>query len=182
MGTLASINVGPRTVEWSGSALGFTEGDLELIFEEQMVDITAHEEGTNVLTSIRTGKSVEITVAMKETNKAMIKYILGQGGASVTASGAASAVTAWGGSKDFTQVATQAGKLVLHKANTAASDKSEDIAVWKAYPMLDSLTFSGENNNLMNITFRCYPDLSLADEARLLVYGDHTDGNFSSVS
>lgn len=181
MATVTNINVKPMQVEWAGSALGFTDGDLEFTTEEQLVDITAHEEGTNVLTAIRTGKMAEISVVLKETNTALVQYIFQQGGALATASGAASAVIGWGSNKDFTQVTAQAGKLVLHPKTLAASNKSQDIAAWKAYPVPGSLSFSGENPALINVTFRIFPDLTKADEFRLFVIGDHTDGDFTAT-
>lgn len=181
MATVTNIKVQPMQVEWAGSALGFVDGDLEFSTTEDLVDITAHEEGTNILTAIRTGKSAEISVALKETNTALVQYIFQQGGALATASGAASATIGWGSNKDFTQVTTQAGKLVLHPKTKAASDLSEDIAAWKAYPVPESFSFSGENPSLINVTFRIFPDLAKADEFRLFVIGDHTDGDFSAT-
>lgn len=182
MGTVTNIKVKPMAITWGGSALGFTEGDLELTLTEDAVDILAHQEGSNVLSAIRTGKNVELAVQIKETNKATLDYILSKSGASVTASGAASAVTVWGGSKDFTHVLTEAAKLVLHPVTNASADYSEDIAAWKAYPMPESISFSGENPSLLNITFKIYPDASKAKAARLLVFGNHMTGNFASVS
>lgn len=181
MGTVTNIKVQPMSVEWGGSALGFIDGDLSFAVAEDAVDITAHEEGTNILTAIRTGKSAEISMALKETNTALVKYIFQQGGSLATASGAASATIGWGNSKDFTQVTTQAAKLVLHPVVNAASNKSEDIAAWKAYPMVDSFDFSGENPSVINVTFKIFPDLT-KDSHRLFVIGDHTDGNFATTS
>lgn len=80
MGTLANIQVEPCSVEWDGSDLGFTDGDIEITTEEQGVEITAHQEGTNVLDMIRTGKSCEIGLTLKETTLAKIQAILAAGG------------------------------------------------------------------------------------------------------
>ena len=182
MGTVTNIKVQPMEVTWSGSALGFTDGDLELALTEDVVDITAHQEGTNVLSAIRTGKSAELSITLKETNTALVKHILGQSGVADNPSGAtANVVVGWGSSRDFTHVLSQAGKLVLHPVANAASARSEDIAAWKAYPMPESFTFSGENPSTLSVTFKIYPDTSKADEFRLLVIGDHLTGNFAST-
>lgn len=181
MGTVANIQVQPMAVEWAGSALGFIDGDLSFATTEDLVDVTAHEEGTNILSAIRTGKSAEISMVLKETNTALVQYIFQQGGALATASGAASASIGWGSSKDFTQVTAQAGKLVLHPVKNAAANKQEDVAAWKAYPVVDSFDFSGENPSTISVTFRVFPDLTKADEFRLFVLGDHTDGDFAST-
>jgi len=182
MGTVTNIKVKPMSVVWAGSALGFTEGDLELTLTEDAVDVTAHQEGTNILSAIRTGKGAELSISLKETNVALVKFILGQSGDVDNPSGAtANLVVGWGNSKDFTHVLSQAGKLVLHPVALASNDYSEDICAWKAYPVPESFTFSGENPSLLNCTFKCYPDTTKAGTFRLLVIGNHTLGNFASL-
>lgn len=182
MGTVSNVLVQPMEVTWSASALGFTEGDIELTFVEDIVDVTAHQEGTNVLSGIRTGKRAEITITLKETNRALVKYMLEQSGQSITASGGSSAVVGWGSGRDFTQVLGQAGKLTLHPVTKAANDYSEDITFWKAYPKPESFVFSGENPSTLSIAFMIYPDTSKADQARLGVIGNATTGSFATVS
>lgn len=181
MGTVTNIKVQPMVVTWGGSALGFIDGDLDFTVEEQVVDVTAHEEGTNVLTAIRTGKSATIAMTLKETNTSLVQYIFGQGGTVDNASGATGNVLGWGSAKDFTQVTTQANKLVLHPKVNAANNRAEDIAAWKAYPMPESFLFSGENPSTISVSFMIYPDLTKATAFRLFVIGDHATGNFASV-
>lgn len=182
MGTVSNVLVQPMEVTWSASALGFTEGDIEITFTEDIVDVTAHQEGTNVLSGIRTGKRAEVSITLKETNRALVKYMLEQSGQSITASGGSSAVVGWGSGRDFTQVLGQAGKLTFHPVTKASGDYSEDITFWKAYPKPDSFVFSGENPSTLTIEFMIYPDTSKADQARLGVIGNATTGNFASVS
>lgn len=81
---LANIKVEPCKVIWDDTDLGFTDGDIEVTPEEQGVEITAHQEGTNVLDMIRTGKSVEVSVVLKETTVAKVAAMLGVGGGSST--------------------------------------------------------------------------------------------------
>jgi hypothetical protein len=182
MGTVSNVLVQPMEVTWSASSLGFTEGDIELTFVEDIVDVTAHQEGTNVLSGIRTGKRAEISITLKETNRALVKYMLEQSGQSITASGGSSAVVGWGSGRDFTQVLGQAAALKLHPVTKAANDYSEDITFWKAYPKPESFVFSGENPSTLSVSFMIYPDTSKADQARLGVIGNATTGSFASVS
>lgn len=182
MGTVGNVIVQPMEVTWAGSALGFTEGDIELTFVEDIVDVTAHQEGTNVISGIRTGKRAEIAITLKETNRAMVKFMLEQSGQSITASGASSAVVGWGSGRDFTQVLGQAGKLVLHPVTKSNSDYSEDVTFWKAYPKPDTIVYSGENPSTLAMEFLIFPDSSKADQARLGVIGNATTGSFASVS
>lgn len=179
--TVANINVRPSDVTWGGSSVGFIDGDVELTLEEQSVDVTAHQEGTNLLNSIRTGVGVSVSLTLKETHDANLTLFLTQGGAAASASGAASGIIGWGKNKQFTGMLTQSKKLVFHPVDKASADLSEDIAIWKAYPMLETISFSGENPRTMSLSFKCFHDTTLADEFRLLVYGDHTDGAFTAT-
>jgi hypothetical protein len=180
---VTNVKVQPMEVSWAGSALGLTDGDIEITLTENAVDITAHQEGTNVLSSIRTGKSAELSIAIKETHTANVRYLLKQAGAEDTPSGATgNTVVAWGNHKDFTQTLSQAGKLILHPAANASSNRAEDWAFWKAYPMPESFSFSGENPSILNVTFKIFPDTAKADQFRLFVIGDHLTGDFSATS
>ncbi len=80
MASLANITVEPCRVEWDGSDFGYTDGDIEITPEEQGVEITAHQTGTNVLDMIRTGKTVEISVTLKETATSRLRQMLEVGG------------------------------------------------------------------------------------------------------
>lgn len=91
---LANIRVEPCMASWNGADLGYTDGDIEIKLEEQSVDVTAHQEGTNVLDSIRTGKSVEISLTLKETSVEQVKALLEVGGGSVSAEAQVTAITA----------------------------------------------------------------------------------------
>lgn len=181
-GTIGNVVMRPLDVTWGGSALGFTEGDIEIAYSEDLVDVLAHQTGTAIQTAIRTGKNLDIPLVLKETSKAAYEYILKQAGSQATASGGASAVIGWGSAKDFTQVLTQAAKLVFHPVTKAASDKTEDHSFWKAYPLPDTMVFSGENPSTLSVTFRVFPDSTKADEFKLGVIGDSTTGNFSATT
>lgn len=287
--TLANIKVQPCQVLWDDTDLGFTDGDLEVTLEEQGVEITAHQEGTNVLDMIRTGKSAEVAVTLKETALAQLQARLGVGGgftsgvaeqttvdtvadssgslnnkvffiygasgvgyavwfnvnsagtdpsipgftsvpvalatgatADAVADGVATALDAladftaanpgadivtvvnaavgartapdagnsgftiavtvtgvsslygWGKSKDFNGMLSDAAKLVFHPVVNDSDDYSEDLAFWKAYPMLGSIVHSGENPKTLSITFKIFPDMTQDDEVRLFALGDHT--------
>lgn len=293
MATLGNIVLEPCSVTWNGTDLGYTDGDIEVTTDEQAVDIVAHQEGTNVLDAIRTGNSVEIALALKETSLAQLQTLIGTGGGNdsgvaqvtditcvadssgslnntimfitgknpttkvvtnyvvwfnvnsagtdpsipgytsvevavatsaadtavasaltsaldaladfgasaasevVTVTNAeAGAVTApdagntgftvaidttgvsqlygWGKSQNFTGMLADSAKLVLHPVKNISSDLADDLAFWKAYPVLNSIVKSGENPQMVNVTFRIFPDLSKPDATRLFVLGDHT--------
>lgn len=173
--TLANIQVDPVQVEWASTGVGYCEGDISVSLEEQVVDVTAHSEGTNVLDHIRTGKNCEVTLTLKESASGQFDTFVSSAGGATNSSGSSSVdVIGWGNSKDFTRVGSQAGKLVLHPVANSSSDYSEDLAFWKAYPLLESINISGENPRTMSVTFKVIPDLDKPDEIRLWIRGDHT--------
>lgn len=289
MQSVLNVKVEPCQVIWDDEDLGLTDGDLSVGLEEKAVDITAHQEGTNILDAIRTGKNVELTVSLKETTVAQLKARLEVGGgatndvaqvatllcvadvtdslhgktfpliardgtkylfqlhtsaivapvvpgwtvvqvaittddtantvadlvaaaidglagfvapnpaaATITitwadggkvASGSgvgnsgftftvttpgSSTLSGWGKSKDFQSMLADSAKLVLHPIVNAADDYTGDTAFWKAYPMLNSIVKSGENPQMVELTFKIFPDSSQDDAVRLMAYGDHT--------
>ncbi len=301
-GNTANVRLEPVKVTWDGNELGLTEGDIALELEEQLVDVNAHQEGTNILDHIISGRSAQLTISLKETSIAQLERILlagdtevaataevstitnllaGNGAAldgsffilpdaagtvafwfdvdddgttepshgatraveittivstptpdtvsevatkiatavqadaafvTAVASGAvititdvatggrvpnassgdtavftaattvegASAVTGWGRSKDFTNVSSYTGKLVLHPVALLSTDKTRDLIFWKAYPVPSSINYSGENPLLAEVTFRIIPDCDRNDKYRLFAYGDVSDENDES--
>lgn len=287
MGTLSNIMVEPCNVSWNGTDIGFTDGNIEIKLEEKFAEIMAHQEGSNLIDMIRTGKNVEMSMTLQETSTAQLTTLLTAGGgtetavaevstvtcsadvagslnnkyfllsnatdainyyvwfnvnsagvdpalsgktgvvvtlatgatastvatavaaavdalAGFTASAASTVVTitnastggatdiaagnsgftvavttqgvgavpGWGNSKDFTSVLDIAGPLILHPTSRASTDQTRDILFHLAYPVLESLTKSGENPQTVSLTWKILPDLS-EDTTRLFRFGNH---------
>lgn len=184
MSCASEVRVAPMDVTWAGSSIGITQGDIEFPISEDAVDVTAHQFGTTVLTQIRTGRPLqEVTIVLLDTSPERLKQVFGPANFVGQASGATGAETVlgFGTSKDFTNVTNQAEKLVLHPRNLPENDRSEDWAAWLAYPVPTSITFSGENPTVAEVTFRLFPDCDKAPEFRQYVYGDHLNGNFAAI-
>lgn len=301
-GDVSNVRVEPLSVTWGGDDLGLTEGDIVPALEEQLVDINAHQEGTNLLDHIKTGSSVELPLTLKETSIAQLERVLLAGDTKVSATAevtdltvleagdgsnidgsyfilpdangtvafwidvddsgtsepshgadrsveittivstptadtpaevatkiatavqadsafvtasatdtvvtttdaatggrvpnasvsstdvftaevtteGASAVAGWGSAKDFTNVSTYTKKLKLHPVSLASSDTTRDLTFWKAYPLLSTLTYSGENPLMAEVTFRIIPDCDRNDKYRLFAYGDVSSENDES--
>lgn len=160
--------------------VGYTDGDIEVTTDETLLDVTTHQTGKDIITSIRQGKSSKVSVVLKETDIANFKLVFGQAGTVFTPTGGTSEVVAWGTSTNSQNVIDKAGKLILHPYNNAADDFSEDFAFWKAHLQAESVTFSGENPEQIKCTFNCYTDDTRDKRADLWVYGDHTQ-NFKKV-
>lgn len=163
--------------------LGYCDGDIELALDEQLLDVTAHQTGTNVLTSLRQGKTAEITLTLKEMDTDNLKLIFKQAGELYTPGGGTE-VVGWGTSTNAENIISKAGKLVLHPVVNGdyfggSPDVTEDWAFWKAHLKPESVTFSGENPMVVSCTFKCYTDDTKRDEVNLWCLGDHTQ-NFDA--
>lgn len=157
----------------SSFELGYIDGDVEIGFTENFFDVTAQQEGTDILDKIRTGNNVnDITIAMKESVAANLKTLMEAGGASVTPSGGTE-VTGWGESKRFTGISNECRQLICHPVRLTSSDYSEDLCIWRAYPMLNGYNYSGESNRLVNVSFMVIPDPLIATAQNKFILGNH---------
>lgn len=153
--------------------VGYTDGDVEIDPTEDKVEVKAQQEGTNLLSEIRTGKTVTVNITFKETSKTQLRALFVQSGGAFTPAGAnATEVFGWGTNKDFTQTYEQAKKLRLHPKVRGASDRSEDVTFWKAYGDPDVLNFSGENIQMLPMSFVIYPDATKNTRISYWAYGD----------
>lgn len=173
-GVGTSFSFAVSTMGNTAAEVGYVDGSVELSMSEDLVDVTAEQTGSNVLSQIRTGKQVELKISLKETSKAQLKaaFVAGGMGSFTPAGASGTEVVGYGTYQDFTQTLVQANKLVLHPIKLAASDKSGDYTFHKAYPIIESLAFSGEEILMLPLTFKCYPDLTLNDRVEFFAYGD----------
>lgn len=161
--------------------LGFLDGDVELTLDEQVFDITSHQTGTQVIGSLRTGITVgPISMSLKETTAAKLKEFM-EASAAVEYTVGANTVTAIGslsGSKQFSNTFIDAKTLVLHPTKKGDAEIDEDFCFWKAYPNLNSLTFSGESNRMLSIDFNIFLDERRVNQANQVVIGTDNGGNW----
>ena len=153
---------------------GFTDGDLELTVDQQLLDVTAHQSGTEILTALITGLNAELTVALKEISDENLEVLIEQTAGGAFTPGSGTKLQGFGSGQNFTNVLDKSGRLILHPARLPDNDTSEDYVCWLAYPKLDSIAFSGENPQLINVTFRVFRDEFIDDAVNKVAIGDHT--------
>ena len=160
------------------TTLGLLDGDIEVAFEQSLLDITAHQTGTTLRGQLLQGLSAEVSLTLKETDKAKLKEVFSTGGPGGTYTGASSdELFGWGSSKQGQNTFTQGRRLTMHPVRLAAGDKGDDFVFWKTYPMPESLTFSGENAEVVSVTFKAYIDENKPSGISLWAQGnwDQTD-------
>jgi len=154
--------------------LGLTDGDLEAAFEETLLAVTAHQTGVTPLADLRQGVVSEVTLTMKECDAAKLKQVFAKAaGGTYTPSGGTE-LFGWGTSRQGLSTIVQARRLQLHPVALASSNHTRDLCFWKAYPMPDTLVFSGENPQTLGLTFKVYLDDSKPAAIKQWVYGDFT--------
>lgn len=161
--------------EGSSLPLGLIDGNVELTVSGQFFDITAHQTGTELLGRLITGTEVgPLTVTLKETTAAKLKEFLEVLGQEYTPAGgtAVSAVGALDGSKQFQNVFSSSKMLVMHPTKNAAANLDGDFAFWLAYPNINNLSISGEEDRKIEVEFSFFLDERRVNEAKKLVYGD----------
>ena len=156
--------------------LGYCDGDIELSHEENYVDITSHQTGSQVLGQIATGNTMSLSLTLKETAVSQLRKILATAeGDSMIPDGtgvSSTEVFGFGTSRQFKQNGGRCRKLVLHPIVLPSSNLSRDITIWKAFPKVSSLVFSGENVMNVPVEFMVYPDYTKQDKIRMAVFGD----------
>lgn len=170
----SGFSFGVTTQGNSAADVGICDGDIEVSTKENLVDIKSHQSGTNVLSQIRSGKEVEISLNLKETSVAQLRKVFTHGSGQAITPAAGTEVFGMGTGNDFTQTLLQAAKLNLHPVVLGSSDHSRDMTFWKAYPMFDKLNFSGEKEMVIQLKFKIYPDTSKNARIRYFAYADGT--------
>ena len=157
-----------ETQEGGSLDLGLLQGNVESTFEEQLLDITAHQSGTTIRAAVRQGVSAEISLTMQESDNAKYEEIFGVTGGGVISAG----LFGWGTSRQGDNVVPQSRRLNLKPVN--AVDNTGDLTFWKAYPLPETLTISGEEVKTLALGFRLFLDDSKDNRASFFVFGDFT--------
>ncbi len=170
--TPGSVKIEPMDVTWNSNDLGGTTGGVEVTFTEDLVDVTSDQTGSQIMDAIRSGNAVEISMTLSELTVSRWSQMFedGGGGAHTPASG--TEVVGYGSSKRFTAISTEAAVLTLKP--TGSSDDLRNLRFHSAYPIPESVSYSGEDLSTMSVTFRCIPDTSLQSAIDLFVFGDGT--------
>ena len=178
-------NSGPIADGLSGDATGFEfsalklgsrldiglTNDFEIGFEETLLDVTASQTGPEILARLRTGNQAgPISIPMKESDAAKLTELLKVGGEVVEVDG--DDIVGWGSSKQFTNVIPDSKMLVFEPVG--ASDRSEDLVFWLAYPNINSINFSGSEERIVEVEFTIYKDKSKLEKLDLFILGDYT--------
>lgn len=153
-------------------AIGCVNGDMEASWDDNVVEVKCHDTGATVVSKIKTGAgAVTFKLSLLETTKAKLKKVFTKGGGSFTPPGGTE-VFGLGTYKDFSNLFKYSKKLTLHPVRLLAGDKTEDVNMWKAFPRINTLTWSGENVFEIPLEFDVFVDSTKNDRINLFAIGD----------
>lgn len=161
-----------------GGDLGKTSGGVEVSMEAQSVQITTDQTGALIQDEVFTGSSVEATMSLMEMTPARWETIVGSvTGDTFTPSGG-SLLTGYGESRLYQSFFDLGGQLIMHPTRKDADDRTFDITFWKAAPKPASINFSGEEPQVMEVTFTALADRAVESAINLMAFGDHDQDVF----
>lgn len=169
-----------RCQEGGSFDLGLLQGDLEVSFEETLLEVTAHQSGVTPLADLRQGSVTSVTLTMQETHAAALKQMFAKAAGGTDTPGGGTEVFGVGSSRVGTNTIVQARRLILQPEALASNDYSRTICFWKAYPLPESLVFSGENPQVLSVTFKIYKIEDIAgndpipEAINIWCYGNYT--------
>lgn len=154
--------------------LGLLQGDVESGFEETLLELTAHQTGVTPIADLRQGVKTELSLVMQEATVTKLKEIFAKSGGGTDTPSGGTEVFGWGTSRQGLNTIIQARRLVLHPVAKSDTDYSGDLCFWKAYPMPESLIFSGENPKTLSVSWKFYLDASKPAAISLFCFKDWT--------
>lgn len=158
--------------------LGLLDGDVEVSFEEQTFEVFAHQTGTTLRADLRQGVSAEVSLTLKESHNTLRKEIFAKASGGMHTPSGGTEVFGWGNSRQGLNTVVQSRRLVMHPVALVSGDKSRDLCFWKSYPMPESLTFSGENPEMISVTFKSYLDDTKPSGINLFGFGDWSQSEY----
>ena len=163
-----------RNREGLGGDLGRTSGGVEVSMETQSVVINSDQTGQLVLDEVYTGQTVEVTVSFLEMTAERWETIVGSVvGSNLTPSGGTQ-VTGFGESNLYRSFVDFGGELVLHPSRFDAADNTKNITLPLSVPKPASINFSGEEPQIMEVTFSALLNKDLDTSINLMFFGDNT--------
>lgn len=152
-----------------GRDLGATQGGLETSFSQDLTDIVADQSGSQIIDQVVTATNLELSMTLQELDKPQWDLILGEVlGEKQTIDG--KDVVTLGDSKRFKNMSLFARELRLKPVGS--SDDEDNFTFWKAYPIIDSVTFNGTDPATMTLTWRMLRDPDKTNKDNLFLRGD----------
>jgi hypothetical protein len=167
MASITNVKLGPCDVTFGSDNLGHTKGGVTVTYEPEYYDITVDKYGNTVAEKVLIGESLKVTVPMAETTIANL---------AIAIPGGTDGTTKLTLGKDAGERMLQyANILVLHPTANEASDRSEDVVIYKAIVAEQvELKYIVDGERVAEVVFHALIDETKLDGSRLGLIGDST--------
>jgi hypothetical protein len=165
----AGLDLQLTRVQIGGSIdLGLLDGDVTFDPTVEVLDVTASQTGSVVLSQLITSVGGTVSLTLKEYSPSRYREIYEAIGGKV----ATTNIVGFGSEMIGKNLLATAKRLVLHPVYKAANDLTEDYTIFKAVPDLGAITFSGENPNTLPLEFTAFIDDSQNSAVNVWAFGD----------
>lgn len=130
MANIANRRIGPCSLTYKGTDIGNTLGGVKFTYERKLTDLKVDRYGETPVDAVVTGTTLKIAFKVAEPVAAILQPFVPEGTNLSGANGQQVGLAAGEGAS----MRNSAGLLVLHPLDRAASDLSEDVNVYLAYP------------------------------------------------
>jgi hypothetical protein len=167
MADITKVKLGVCDVTFNSVNLGHTKGGVTVSYEPEYVDIQVDKYGKSVAEKVLVGESLKVTVPLAESALANIEI----GIPAATDVGPSDRATI--GKVAGLRMAQFAHELVLHPSANGASDRSEDVVLYKALAAeAIELKYGNEGERVMQLVFHALIDETKSDGNYLGLFGD----------
>lgn len=150
--------------------LGSLNGAPDFSPSFSFVDVKADQLGETLLDQIQNGVNLEVTMSLLEVDSVKWSQIVGDVAGDKFTPGGGSELVGVGTSKRFNNMKQFSKELVLKPANS--TDDLENLTIYNAFPDLTSITYSGTELHMMEVTFKAFVDTTKNNKINLYSYGD----------
>ena len=150
MANIANLRMGPCSLTFNTVDVGLTLGGVKVNYERKLTDLKADKYGENAIDAALTSTELTVEVKVAEPVVQQIKNAIPEGAFN---SGPLGEQLGFGAGEG-TSMRASAAQLTLHPLSKAATDYSEDLTVYLAYPSSPvPLNYEVANQRVFEVTF-----------------------------
>lgn len=169
MADITNVKLGACSVKFNDVDLGHTKGGVTVNYEPEYYDIQVDKYGNSVAEKVLIGESLKVTVPLAESVLSNLEIAMPA--ASESGTPTADAITL--GRVAGERMAQYAAALVIHPLANEASDRSEDVVIYKAIVAeAIEMKFANDGERIIEVVFHALIDESKSDGNYLGLIGD----------
>lgn len=161
-----TVPYGPAHVTLDGVTIGYTKGGIEFSLGKELMAITVDDFGSTPVNFVPTGFSCTVKMMLAQNEVQIIAELLPEGTLTSTTKLQLNATVG-------TATGSTASTLLIHPLSKSASDRTQDIVLWKAVcTEISPLKIVFDDQPVWEATFTAIVDVSSSN--RLVTLGDST--------